>query len=148
MAGGHGHRPVGVSAAHRHGCQQQAQGHGGAGTVESQVGDARIAQGKGGADALIQQVPGAHQIDVPGLQPGLLQQLVQGKLLHFLFRLLPGFFTEFRIHAFDIEAVAQGPLGLFFACHTGPLGDIHRLARPEGVTAKLVLCHVHPSFPG
>jgi hypothetical protein len=112
------------------------------------MGDTGVPQRKGGADALIQQVPGAHQIDVPGLQPGLLQQLVQGKLLHFLFRLLPGLFTEFRIHAFDIEAVAQGTLGLLFACHTGPLGDIHRLARPEGVTAKLVLCHVHPSFPG
>ena len=112
------------------------------------MGDTGVPQRKGGADALIQQVPGADQIDVPGLQPGLLQQLVQGKLLHFLFRLLPGLFTEFRIHAFDIEAVAQGPLGFLFACHTGPLGDIYRLARPEGVTAKLVLCHVHPSFPG
>ena len=148
MAGGHGHRPVGIPAAHRHGSQQKALGHGGAGSVEPQVGDPAVAQGKGGADALIQQIPGAHQIDISGIQPGFLQQLVQCKLLHFLFRLLPGLFAEFRIHAFDIEAVAQGPLGLLLSGHRGPGGDIYRRSRPEGVTAKLVLCHIHPSFLG
>ena len=153
MAGGHGHHPVGIAAAHRHGGQQKALGHGGAGSVEPQVGDERIAQGEAGADALVQQVPGEDEVNVPGGAPCLVQQLVKCNLLHLLLRLLPGFFTEFSIHASDVESVTQGAFGLLFAAHGGPGGDIHRRFRPEGVIAELVFCH-HASlisqlgFPG
>ena len=73
--------------------------------------DICISQREGRADTLVQQVPGEDQIDVLRSQPALIQQLVQRQLLHFFLRLLPGPFPEFRVHAFDVKAVAQGPLG-------------------------------------
>ena len=135
MGGGHGRHPVRVAAAHGHRRQQQALGHGGAGPVKPQMGDPGVAQGKAGADALVQQVPGEDQVQIPLLQLRLVQQLFQGQLLHFLFGLLPGLFSEFCVHALDVEAVAQGAFGFLFPGNAGPGGNIHRLPRPEAVAA-------------
>ena len=147
MAGGHGNHPIGVAATHGHGGKEQTLGHGGAGSVQTQVGDAGIAQGKGRADALIQQIAGEYQIDVLGAQMRLVQELVQRQLLHFLLRLLPGFFSEFRVHAPDVKSVSQRPFGLFFSAHRRPVFQIYRLRGAEGVASKLVFCHRDPSFP-
>ena len=144
MRRSHSNHLVGKAASHRHGCQQKALCHGGAGTVQPQMGDAGVSQGEGGADTLVQKVPGENQINVSGAQAGLVQQLVQGQLLHLLLRLLPGPFPALR--ASDVEAVAEGTLGLLFTAHSGPICKIDRLLWPECVTAKLVSCHMHPSF--
>ena len=142
MAGGHGNHPVGIAPAHGHGGQQQRLRHGGARPVEPQMGDPGIAQGKGGADALVQQIPGEDQVDVIGVEPRLVQKLVQGELLHLLLRLLPGFFPESGIHAPYVKAVSKRSLCLLLSAHCRPGGDIDRLTGSEGVAAKLVSCHI------
>ena len=60
----HGDNLISVTASCHHGGDQQAFRHGGAGTVQSQMGDVGIAQGERGTDALIQQIPGQHQIQL------------------------------------------------------------------------------------
>ena len=80
-----------MATACGNGRQQQALCHGGAGTVQPQMGNAGIAQGKGRADALVQKISGIHQIHILRSDARLIQKGIQSKLLHFLLRLFPAF---------------------------------------------------------
>ena len=75
MGGGHGNYRVRESAAYRHGSQQQAFRHGGAGPVQPKVGYAGVPQGKGGADALVQQITGENHVKIRHSQTGFFRQL-------------------------------------------------------------------------
>ena len=123
MGGGHGNGIVGKAAGHCHGGHKQAFCHGGAGSVQSNVGNSGIAQSKGGAYALIQQVTGEHKAKISGLHAGFPGKNPKGLLLHIFFCLFPGFLSEIGIPAFDVKGMGQRAFRFLFSCHTGPGGD-------------------------
>ena len=119
--------------------------------LSPQVGHAGISQGKGGTNALVQQVSGEYRPEVRQGQTRLIRQLPKGKLLHLLFRLLPGFLAEVGVPALDIEGVTERPFHLLFPGHAGPGGNGHRLGEPEALPSAFIIRHmIHQliqSFP-
>ena len=81
MGGGECGGPRGIAGVD--GCRRQRQGfgHGGAGAVKPEEGDARVPDGKGGADALIQQISGEKHVQIAVLKLRLAACCVERKLL-------------------------------------------------------------------
>ncbi len=97
MGGGQRGCPLCKAACYGNGSKQKPLRHGGAGTVESQHRDACFPQAEGGANALVEQIAGEGQREVILRQSAVLQGRLQGKALHFCFRLFPAGLTEFGI---------------------------------------------------
>ena len=147
MGGGHGRHPVKGSGADEQGPKKQTLRHGGAGSVEPQVGSACIAHGESGANALVEQVPGEHQVQLRPFQLPLFQQQPQSRFLHGFLCQLPAALTEIGVLAGFVEGVAQGTFRFLFSRHAGPGGDHRRFRQNKTVPPPLVLCHVSTRFP-
>ena len=141
MRGGHGNHGVRESASNRHGGHKQALRHGGAGAVQSQMGNAGISQSEGRADALVQQIPGKYDIKIRHGQTGLFRQFPQSQLLHLFFRLFPGFLPEIGVPALDVEGMGQRPLDLLFPGNIGPCGNDRRLGQYKTLASPFLTCH-------
>ena len=123
MGGGQRGSTVDITRVDRGSGQEQALGHGRAGAIEPQSGDAGAPQGVTGAHALIQQVSGEDQIELLPLKGGLFQQQLQGGLLELRLRLLPGLLPIFPVGDHSVKGLAQRPFAFLLADDGGPGGD-------------------------
>ena len=146
MGGGHGNGIVGKASGHCHGGHEQAFCHGGAGSVQSDVGDSGIAQSKGGAYALIQQVTGEHKAKISGLHAGFPGKNPKGLLLHIFFGLLPGGLAEVRVLGRFVKGMAQRAFRLFFSGDTGPGRNDGWLRKGKALPAAFVIFHGYTSL--
>ena len=146
MGGGHCYGIVGKAAGHCHGGHKQAFCHGGAGSVQSDVGNSGIAQSKGGAYALIQQVTGEHKAKIGALHAGLSGKNPESLLLHIFLGLLPGGLAEVRVLGRFVKGMAQGAFRLFFSGDTCPGRNDGWLRKGKALPASLVIFHGYTPF--
>ena len=146
MGGGHCYGIVGKASGHCHGGHEQTFCHGGAGSVQSNVGNSGIAQSKGGAYALIQQVTGEHKAKISGLHAGFPGKNPKGLLLHIFFGLLPGGLAEVRVLGRFVKGMAQRAFRLFFSGDTGPGRNDGWLRKGKALAASLVIFHGYTPF--
>ena len=146
MGGGHCYGIVGKASGHCHGGHEQTFCHGGAGSVQSNVGNSGIAQSKGGAYALIQQVTGEHKAKIGGFHAGLSGENPEGLLLHIFFGLFPGGLAEICVLGRFVKGMAQGAFRLFFPGDTGPGCNDGWHRKGKALPAAFVIFHGYTSL--
>ena len=123
------------AALHQNGGQQQRLGHGGAGPVLPQEGDAEIQQPKGGGDALVEQIPRQNEVHLLGGEAGLFQCQGDGLLLEAGLGLFPAALLEGGVPKGLVEIAAQGTLGLPLAPHCS-VGEDGGAVKLQGALAQ------------
>ena len=122
VGAGHGQRPAGGAALHQDGRHQQCLGHGGAGPILAQEGDAEIQQAKGGGNALVQQIPRQDEVHLLRPGPRFREGLGYRLLLQLGLRLFPALLLQSGVLKGLVEVPAQGALRLFLSSHR-PVGE-------------------------
>lgn len=92
-----------------------------------------IAQAKAGADALVEQVAREDILYVRRGELRLLQQLVDGFLLHFALGLLPGRLAELVVVELNVKTAAERTFRLLAAAERGRGEDIRAVFEKDGM---------------